>query len=79
MYLVVGIFAALGLSVEASFLIASPLGVLGFGCWVTTFIISLVWLFKAKNLTVAFGGLISASIPLAFLGFVFWVAANGGV
>ena len=79
MYLLVGIFTALGLSVEVSFLIASPAGVLGFGCWVTAFIISVVWLFKTKNLAVAFGGFVSSIVPLAFLGFGFWVAANGGV
>lgn len=79
MYLLVGIFTVLDLSVEASFLIASPVGMLGFCCWVTALIISVVWLFKAKNLAVAFGGLVSSAIPLTFLGFGFWMAINGVV
>lgn len=79
MYLLVSILTALGLSVEASFLTASPVGVLGFGCWVSAFIISVVWLYRGKNITLAFSGLAASGIPLAFLGFGLWVAANGGV
>lgn len=79
MYLLVGVFTALGVSVETSFLIASPAGVLGFCFWVAAFIISALWLFKAKNIAVSVGGLVLSCMPLLFLGFAFWLAANGGV
>ena len=79
MYLLVGILTALGLSVEASFLIASPVGLLGFVCWVSAFIISVVWLYRAKSTAVAFCSLVASGIPLAFMGLGFWVVANGGV
>ncbi len=79
MYLLVGVFTALGISVEISFLIASPVGVLGFVFWVAAFIISLLWLFEAKNIAVSVGGLVLSFIPLALLGFGFWIAATGGV
>jgi hypothetical protein len=68
-----------GMSVEISFLIASPAGVLGFSFWVAAFIISTLWLVKAKNIAVSVGGLVSSFIPLAFLGFAFLVAVNGGI
>ena len=79
MYLLAGAFTALGVSVEMSFLIASPTGVFGFIFWVTAFIVSTLWLVKAKNIAVSVGGVVLSVIPLAFLGFGFWVAVNGGV
>ena len=79
MYLLVGIFTGLGVSVENSFIIASPAGFLGFCCWIAAFIISSRKLIKGKNVTVSIAGLISSLIPLAFLAFAFWVAVNGGV
>ena len=79
MYLLVGILTAFGTSVETSFLITSPVGVLGFICWVAAFIISVSQLVKRESFVASIGGLFSSFIPLAFLGFGFWVATNGGV
>lgn len=79
MYLLVGILTALGVSVEASFIAASPAGLLGFTCWVAAFIISLQQLSRGQNIGASVGGLLSSFVPLSFLAFGFWVAANGGV
>lgn len=79
MYLLVGVFTVLGVPVEASFLIASPAGVLGFSCWVVAFIFSVLQLTRRESLATSIGGLLSSFIPLAFLGFAFWMAVNGGV
>lgn len=79
MYLLVGIFTALGVSVEASFIAASPAGLLGFVCWVAAFIISVQQLLRGQNIGTSIGGLFSSFLPLSFLAYGFWVAANGGV
>jgi len=79
MYLFLGVLTALGVTVETAFLIAAPLGVLGFCCWVFAFIICLLQFINKVFLLSSIGALFSSVIPLAFLAFGFWVAANGGV
>lgn len=79
MYLLVGILTALGASVETAFIVASPAGIMGFVCWVTTFMLSLLNLAKGLRISTSIAGLVTSIIPLAFLGFAFWVSANGGV
>lgn len=79
MYLLVGIFTALGISVEMSFLVASPAGVLGFICWVAALTISVQRLLQGQSIGISISGLIFSLIPLSFLTYGFWVAVNGGV
>ncbi|WP_185234980.1 hypothetical protein [Teredinibacter franksiae] len=79
MYLLVGVFTALGASVETSFLIAAPAGVLGFVFWVAALTFGASGLLKSNNIAASLGGLVASIVPLAFLGFAFWVALNGGV
>ena len=79
MYLLVGIITSIGTSVENAFILASPLGVIGFACWVSGFIFSLQYLTTGKDIPGSVGGLVASTIPLAFLIFVVLIAANGGV
>lgn len=79
MYMLVGIFTALGVSVETSFILAAPVGILGFICWVAAFFTSLGQLAKGQLRATSIGGMVSSSVPLLFLGYGFWVVANGGV
>mgnify|MGYP003385256686 CR=1 FL=1 len=79
MYLLVGVFTALGVSVEVSFIIASPAGFLGFICWVASFVISVQKLLSGQSIVASTSGLLLSLIPLSFLAFGFWVASNGGV
>lgn len=78
MYLLVGIFTTLDLSVEVSFIIASPAALVGFAAWVMAFAVSLRSLIQGRLIAVSIGGLVSSIIPLIFLGYGFWIAANGG-
>ncbi|KZM38662.1 hypothetical protein OA92_23015 [Marinomonas sp. SBI22] len=79
MYLLVGIFTSVGVSVETSFIVASPTGILGFICWAVAFIISIKQILNGQITANSLGGMLSSFIPFAFLGFAFWVAVNGGV
>jgi len=79
MYLLAGILIDVGVSVDTSFLVASPVGFLGFICWVTSLTISIKQVLNGQITAVSLGGMLSSFIPFAFLGFAFWVVVNGGV
>ncbi|MBX2849569.1 MAG: hypothetical protein KTR16_14705 [Acidiferrobacterales bacterium] len=79
MYFLVGVFTIIGLSVQFSFVLASPAGAGGFCCWLIAFTISITWLVSRKNCAIALGALISSTFPMALLITAFGIAANGGV
>lgn len=78
MYFLVGLLTALGVSVENAFIWAAPAGLIGFVCWVAGLIFSLQHLRRSKKWVTALAGLVVSVVPLLFLGFAFWLAANGG-
>lgn len=79
MYLLVGVFSASGISVETSFLIASPLGLFGFICWVAAFWFGMLQLLQGERNLSSLGGVILSAAPLIFLGIGLGVAFHGGV
>ena len=79
MYLLVGIFSVAGMSTKTSFIVASLVGILGFLCWLAALIISVVQLFKGLTIGASIGAFFLSLIPLSFLTYSFFIAANGGV
>ena len=78
-YLDIGVFTALGISVEASVLFSFLCGIFGLGFWITAFISSILGLFKARNITASIANLIFTFLPFALLGYGFSIAIRGGV
>ncbi len=77
MYVLVGIFTFFGVSVETSFIMAAPAGVLGFFAWVSAFAFSLIKLYQGQHIPASLVALISSLVPLGFLLISFWAVING--
>jgi len=80
MYLAVGILTALKVQVELAFLIAAPLGILGYLSWVLSFFVSFRKMVWSQSKVASIIGILFSGLPLALFtyGFIF-VIGTGGV
>jgi uncharacterized membrane protein len=77
MYLLVGILSSLHMQVVLAFAISAPLGIIGFIFWVIGVFFSFKSLLKKQAIVVSTVAFLIGMLPIAFLGYVFWLSANG--
>lgn len=77
MYLIAGGLASVGLTVQVSFLIVSPLGVVGLFCWVYALILGVWALVGRRNIARSLVAILMSLPPIVFLVFAFWAGLNG--
>ena len=77
MYLLVGILSSLNMQVVLAFAISAPLGITGFIFWVSGVYFSFKSLLSQQAVIISAFALLVGLLPIAFLGYVFWLSANG--
>ena len=77
MYLLGGILSVLNMQVVIAFAISAPLGIIGFIFWVSGVCFSFKSLLSKQAVVVSVFALLIGLFPIAFLGYAFWLSANG--
>jgi hypothetical protein len=77
LYLIVGLLAAANMDVALAFSIATPLGLIAIVCWCLAIFYGIKHVIGNQYRIVALLAIVTAALPLAFLLFGFWAAANG--